>query len=188
MNCIKSVHFIRDYGRIRITILSIAASLGFYTLFYVMFLNIHPHHHSVQFNMLVLLAVLIFVYPLHKLFHCLPVWCCGHQATYSLRRKDAKFPLLFCDVKRPIPRNLFMVCVAFPGVIVTLALIAASIVFPHVFHYLCIAGTLNIGLSITDFIYLGFLAGAPSHAYIEETNDGFHILVQAKPSNRKTLL
>jgi hypothetical protein len=177
MNCLKSVRFMRQIGTVRITIISIFAALAFFILFYVAFLNVHPNLHLNRLNLPIFLSALILVYPLHKLFHCLPVWATGRKATLSFERKSG-FPVLFCDLPGPVSRNLAIGCVAFPSVAITVLTLATAEMFPYSFHYIALVSAINFGLSITDFIYVSFLFKAPSHAYVEDFRDGFHILIQ----------
>ncbi|HEX7064772.1 MAG TPA: DUF3267 domain-containing protein [Bacillales bacterium] len=178
MNCLKSVRFMRDYGTIRIAIFSVFATMVYFTLFYVLFLNLHPQLQINRFSFPILLAALILIYPLHKLFHCFPIWLVGRKASLSLEWQSNRFPILFCDPSGPISRNLSIVCVAFPGVAITVLSLMVAPMIPLFFHYIAVASSINFGLAVTDFIYLSYLIKAPSHAYVEDFREGFHILVQ----------
>ncbi|HEX6922975.1 MAG TPA: DUF3267 domain-containing protein [Bacillales bacterium] len=178
MNCWKSVRFLRDYGTIRVAIFSISAMMVFFTLFYVGFLDLHPHVQISRIGLPFFLAALILVYPLHKLFHCLPLWFSGHKASLSLERNSNGVPVLFCDLPKPVSRNLAIIYVAFPVTAITIVALAAASAAPNFFHYIAVAASINFGFSIMDCIYLSFLIKAPSYAYVEDFRDGFHILIQ----------
>ncbi|HET7628161.1 MAG TPA: DUF3267 domain-containing protein [Bacillales bacterium] len=178
MNCLKSVRFARDYGSIRITIVSIGAMLAFFTVFYVAYIGLHPNLVVTRFNPPVFTASVLIVYPLHKLFHCLPVWAAGKKACFTVAMNDHRIPMLYCDIRQPISRNLAIACVTFPIAAVTAVTIAVCDWNPFLLPYMALIGAVNVGLSVTDCIYASYLLKAPANTYIEDFRDGFHILIQ----------
>lgn len=178
MNSMKSVRVMRDYGPVRLALISIFTMVVFFALFYCIFFDLHPHLQVVQFRLMWFLICLIFVYPLHKTFHCLPLWLSGHRAKLALTTMPNRYPALFCDWPGPISRNSAIVSVAFPLVGITGLSMAAASMMPEVFPYISVIATINFGLSITDCIYFSFLLKAPVNAYVEDFRDGFHILIR----------
>lgn len=177
MNCLKSIHIVRDCGTIRLAIISFFLMVTFFTLFYVAFKNIYPNLHLDPINP-ALLPVLILIYPVHKLLHGLPVWLSGYHCHLSVQWKTSKYPLLFCDLTSRLPRNLAICVVVFPGMVLTILGIIIAALAPQFLPYIAVVAAINIGLSATDWIYAGLLLRMPPHTYVEDSRDGFHILIQ----------
>ncbi|HET7578722.1 MAG TPA: DUF3267 domain-containing protein [Bacillales bacterium] len=178
MNSMKSVRVMRDYGPVRLAIISIFTMVVFFALFYGIFFDLHPHLQIERFRLSWFLISLIFVYPLHKIFHCLPLWLSGYRAKLALTTLPNRYPVLFCDWPGPISRNAAIISVAFPLIGITGLSFAAASMMPEVFPYISVIATINFGLSITDCIYISFLLKAPVDAYVEDFRDGFHILIR----------
>lgn len=184
MNCLKSVHIIREYGTIRLTILAIFLMVTFFTLFYVGFGNLYPNLSLGAINPLLLIAALGLAYPMHKLFHGLPVWMSGYHCRLSIQWKPG-YPLLFCDLRSRLPRNLALCVVVFPGTLLTLAAMMTAALEPQWLPYMAVAAAVNFGLSVTDWIYAALLLKTPPHAYIEDFHDGFHVLIRRTSENKR---
>lgn len=177
MNCMESIHIMRDYGSIRLMTISIFLMLAFFTLYYVMFQIIHPGFPVSAAHPLLLFGGLVIVYPLHKLLHALPVWLGGYHCHFSVSWRFRGYPLLFCHLNHPVPRNLGICVIVFPGTLLTLLAIISTWLAPQWLLYLAVAATLNIGLSVTDGIYAALLFRAPPYVYIEDSHDSFHLLI-----------
>lgn len=178
MNCLKSVRFVRDFGTVRLAMVSISAIPVFFVLFEAFCLNMHASIQLNPFRLPVFLISLILVYPLHKIFHCLPIWACGKRASFSMEINQNKLPLLFCQIKSPISRNLAMACIGFPIVAISGLSLTAALLMPNSLHYFSIIGAINFGLSMSDCLYIAYLIKVPAYTYVEDYRDGFHILVQ----------
>ncbi|HET7656656.1 MAG TPA: DUF3267 domain-containing protein [Bacillales bacterium] len=183
MNCLKSVRFIRDFGTVRLAMVSISAVPVFFVLFEAFCLNIHPNIQLSPFKLPIFLAVLLIVYPLHKICHCLPLWACGKMATLSLEVNANKFPIMFCNLKGPVSRNTALACVGFPIAAVSALTIAAAFLLPQWLHYFSIIGSLNFGMSMSDCLYMTYLLKASAKTFVEDDREGFHILVQTYKSH-----
>lgn len=185
MNCMKSVRFIRDYGTIRLVMLSVFHMLIFFSLSYILLDHLHPKLHLGATNPLILLGVMLAAYPAHKLGHLLPVWLSGHRGRLYIDWTRRGRPLLFCDIGDRLIRNLSLCVVLCPGFVLTLSEVIGAAQVAEAAPYLIVAATVNIGLSVTDWIYASLLLKTPSHAYIEDLPDGFHVLIQSVQKKQK---
>lgn len=178
MNCLKSIRFVRDFGTVRLAMVSLSAIPIFFVLFEAFGLNIHPNIQLNPFRLPIFLVSILSVYPLHKIFHCLPIWASGKKASLSIELNKNRFPVLFCHIKSPVSRNLAIICIGFPIVAISLLSLIAVFLNPDYLHYFSSVGSLNFGLSMSDCLYISYIMKAPSQTYVEDNRDGFHILVQ----------
>jgi hypothetical protein len=179
MNCIKSIYILRDYGTVRLTMLSVFAMLSFFSVFYSTLMIIIPEIQLTVFHIIPFSGVLILIYPLHKFLHCLPIWSNGRKMSFSIKMTANRYPILYCDVRDAVSRNLMITVVTSPAVIITLAVLIGALTNPQYIHYFSFIGAINFGLCVTDFIYLSFLLKVPQHSYVENFRDGFHILIRS---------
>ncbi|TMW74006.1 DUF3267 domain-containing protein [Alteribacter natronophilus] len=176
MNCWKTVSITQDIGRFRLWILSGMVMVLYFLVYFLMFSTFGSGAPLIDYGAAVMIVCLLAVYPLHMLMHCLPVWMLRKKATMKIRMKQ--WPYLYFSVKQPLPKQLSLMAICSPAVFITGTAAAVSIVYPHLLHYAAIMSALNIGMCVNDFLYVNHIRRAPRHAFVEEYDDGFHILCE----------
>ncbi|WP_108671914.1 DUF3267 domain-containing protein [Peribacillus acanthi] len=176
MNCWKSINFSKQYGWPRIMILSFLTMLLSFTVIYT-FLSVGVNPAKLYDDRYVWLFVGIFIiYPLHKMLHFLPLM--GHIDKVKFSMGPYKFfPIVSFRVIEPIHKNLFILALLSPFIIITTCLSAGALLLEHYAHYFTILLSLHIGLCVSDFISIKNILGSPNRCFIEENEDGYEILV-----------
>jgi hypothetical protein len=177
MNCWKSLNLSKEFGSVRLVILSLFGMICYFVIFNLTFTNLFGSQNITDFNALVFLCCLLLVYPVHKLLHCLPIWLFGRKVRLTFDR-ETSFLKLFCDITGVIPKRLYMVVILFPLIFMTVGLSILTLCFPNGIDYYLITGTVNFGISTTDLLYFVYIISAPRHAIIEDDRDGCHILIK----------
>jgi len=177
MNCWKSFNLSKDFGSVRMVILSFFGMVCYFVIFTLIVSDVFGPIKLAYFNILLFLCCLFLVYPLHKFFHGVPIWLSRKKAKLAMDRTTL-IPKLFCHIAGTIPKRLYIISILFPFLFITAVLILLTIYFPVGIHYYSAIGSINFGLSVTDLIYFAHLLSAPSHAIIEEDGDSCRILVR----------
>jgi hypothetical protein len=178
MNCLKFINLNRQYGSQRLFIVSALAGLVFFLGAYSAFQLAFPQTKSIDMVAIPLLLSLVFVLPFHKLFHCLPLWMIGRKANLILKKKSLGiFPMIYCQFSKEITRNLMMLLVLFPFLGITGICLIGAVLFPAIMPVFITFAAVNIALSSIDLLYFFYLARAPKNSFIENSNEGFTILV-----------
>jgi hypothetical protein len=128
-------------------------------------------------HFMVFISGFILMYPVHKLLHYLPI---AHQGSKIKKKIEWKFgfcPTINIRVNEPISKTLFLLALLLPFFSITTLLSLLCFVFPHYVHYITILMAYQIGLSVPDIICAKNIVMAPKHAFIEENDDGYEILV-----------
>jgi Putative zincin peptidase len=175
MNCWKSINLSKQYGLPRIMILSLLTMLLSFTILYtILSMGITPTKLYDDRYVWLFLGILI-IYPLHKLLHYLPL--VRHLDKVKWSMGQYKFFPISIRVIDPIQKNLFILALISPFIIITSCLSAGALIFEHYAHYFTILLSLHIGLCVTDFISIKNILGSPNQCFIEENEDGYEILV-----------
>lgn len=178
MNCWKTVNFTKQYGSQRIFIMSSLTMLLTFIFFFVpaQYLFETTSFHD---NYFILLVVCIWLmYPLHKLFHYLPIVHLGSKVKKVFSLKYGFLPIIQVKISEPISKWLFIIALFTPFIVINCVLIGACFIFPHYVHYFTILLAFHVGLCFSDMIYAKNVLSAPTHSYIEENDDGIEILLQ----------
>ncbi|MBM7097780.1 MULTISPECIES: DUF3267 domain-containing protein [Alteribacter] len=176
MNCWKTVSITQDIGRFRLWILSGMMMLFYFLLYFLVFKTFITEVPLVDYGAPVLILCLGAVIPLHMVLHCIPVWMLGKKAIMGIRMNE--WPFLYFAVKQPLPKRVSILAICSPAVFITAGAIMVSILFPHLLHYAALMSAFNIGICMHDFLYFKHIRKAPRHSFVEEYNDGFHILCE----------
>jgi hypothetical protein len=180
LNCWKTINYTKQYGSQRLLILSIMTMLLAFIILYIpvsYFLiptTLYDNHFSL------FISGFLLMYPGHKLFHYLPLAHLGSKIKKKIIWKYGIYPLVSIRVDEPISKSLFLFALLMPFVTITACLTLACFLFPHYVHYITILIAYQIGLSVPDLVYARNVLTAPRHAYIEENDDGFEILILKK--------
>ncbi|MGO4887486.1 DUF3267 domain-containing protein [Anaerobacillus sp. MEB173] len=177
MNCWKSIHISREYSTGRLIMIALTAMLAYFNIFYLSF-SVLMTTELIEYGFLAFFVGILLIIPLHKLLHCIPIWLTRRKATLSIRIIRNCIPLVYYRIYGTIPRNLSILSVVAPAVTITGFCIIGTYFMPYYLHYFAIFSAVNIGLSVTDFIYLKQLIKAPKHSYVEDFSTGFHILLR----------
>lgn len=180
MNCWKTINISKQYGSKRLFFLSSLTMLFSFIILYVpvTYLTISPPKSNYFF---VLLFSLCLMYPLHKLFHYLPIAHLGNRVKKSIEY-GGFLPIICIRVHEPIKKWTFLSALFFPFIAIGLIILIGFTLFPNYSHYFTILLAYHIGLCVSDFICAKNVLFAPRHSYIEENDDGFEILVYKSAS------
>lgn len=177
MNCWKSFNINKQYGNHKIFILSILTMLFSFILIYTF---ISTGITSVRLNdnhVVLFLLIMLFMYPVHKLFHLLPLLITGkktkiHSETFFF------VPIITIKIIEPIRKWLFVLTLIMPFVLFTTIVSFCMVQFPSYAHYLTILLSFHIGLCVSDFITLKNILYSPPKCLIEEFEDDIQLLVR----------
>lgn len=117
------------------------------------------------------------MYPVHKLFHYLPLIHLGNCVKKRIDIYGGFMPIIHIRVHDPIRKWTFLIALFFPFLVIGILILAGYMLFPNYIHYFTIILSYHIGLCVPDFIRAKNVLFAPNHSYIEENDEGFEILV-----------
>ncbi len=177
MNCWKTVNFTKQYGSQRLLFISSMTMLITFILLYIpiAYFLVPTSFYDNHFIMFV--CGLGLMYPLHKFLHYLPLAHTGSKVKKHLDWKFGFYPIINIRVDEPINKQLFLFALFLPFFFITASLMIGCFIFPNYGHYFTILIAFHIGLSVPDIICGKSILSAPKHAYIEENDEGFEILV-----------
>ena len=176
MHCWKTINVKKQYGLDRLYIMSALMALGVFMSFYIV-LNILYSDPLSDKNFLLFILAILAIYPLHKLFHFLPLVGC-HKCIKLIIKKSFKiFPVVSLHIKEPVSKKRFLFTLLSPFLLINSLIILLSILMPIYSHYFAMLLAYHCGLCLTDLIYIRNLAHSPKDALIEETETGYEILV-----------
>lgn len=176
MHCWKTINLKKQYGLDRLYMLSALVALGVFMSFYIVLNILYSDPLSDQ-NFLFFILAILAIYPLHKLFHFLPLVGC-HKCIKLIVKKSFKvFPMVSLHIKEPVSKKRFLFTLLSPFLLINSIIILLSILMPVYSHYFAMLLAYHCGLCLTDLIYIRNLAHSPKDALIEETDTGYEILV-----------
>lgn len=177
MNCWKTVNFTKQYGSHRLFILS---SLTMFFTFIILYLPVtyffvaYSHYDQYFFQLVIGLMLL---YPIHKLFHYLPIAHLGNKVVKKVELNKFYIPTIIVRINEPISKVHFLITLCTPFLIVNILLLGVCYLFPHYVHYFTILIAFHVGICASDFIRGKDVIFAPKNSFIEENEDGIEILV-----------
>ncbi|MBM7643813.1 putative flippase GtrA [Scopulibacillus daqui] len=179
MNCWKTFNIGKDFGTIRLNVLSLMGMIIFFIVYYLLFIDLTHVERLSSFNPIIFLITIIFILPVHKLIHCLSARVVGKKATLSFGWFNYEIiPSIHCNIPGTLSKRRSLLVIASPAVVITLGMVILTIVYPQHLHYFSLISAINFGISISDFVYLNNLIKAPANAFIEDGPDGCRILVK----------
>ncbi|TFD97662.1 DUF3267 domain-containing protein [Jeotgalibacillus sp. R-1-5s-1] len=182
MHCWKSINVKKQYGFYRIFMLSTILVLTVFSILHVsiQLMVSHPlkDNHFIWFTLGFLL-----VYPLHKIFHTIPL--AGFMNLINLKTRFHFYfvPIMSVRVNKPIPKIYFIMALIFPFVILNSIFLYAAVSFPGYAHYFTILTAYHCGICLVDFLYAKCLFKSPRGAFIEEDDDGYEILIPVRETS-----
>lgn len=177
MSCWKSINLSKDYGLPRISILSLLVMLGSFVFIYLSLSMVYKTVELQDNYVLAFLSGLLLVPAAHQFLHILPAWLFFKRASLKLKKKYG-LPVVYTRFHQSMSKQLSLVCLSAPFLILTSTFMLCSYWLPEYMHYFSMMSAINIGLSVTDFIYILLFLKAPKRCYIENFNDGFDILIR----------
>lgn len=176
MNCWKTINVKKQYGFERIFLLSSIAVLAVFTVFHI----IVGMFEGVSFSdrlFPLFTAGLFLIYPVHKALHFIPLIRYRDHVDFSVKKLFNFVPVISLFVKEPVPKTNFTVSLLLPFVLLNTALLAGAYVFPAFSHYFSILLAFHCGLCLIDLIYVKHLHRSPKTCLVEETTNGYEILI-----------
>lgn len=128
--------------------------------------------------MVVFLCAFILIYPLHKLFHVLPINKYYQDIKVEIEFYFYILPIIDLKVHQPIPKKKFMASLVCPFLIINTILLLAIFIFPAYVHYITILLAYHIGICASDLKYTKSLFSSPKDCLIEENESGYEILIR----------
>jgi hypothetical protein len=176
MNCWKTINISRQYGSHRLFILSSLTMLFSFIILYVpvTYLSVSSFKSNHFFWLLCSIGLM---YPIHKLFHFLPIVHLGDRIKKSIEFYGGFLPIIHIRVQEPIRKWTFLLALFFPFFMICVLIFLGYLLFPSYSHYFTILLAYHIGLCVSDFICAKNVLFAPNDSFIEENDVGFEILV-----------
>ncbi|RNF39413.1 DUF3267 domain-containing protein [Planococcus salinus] len=176
MHCWKTINVKKQYGFDRLFMLSSLSGLGVFMIFYVALNIFYSATLSDQYFLLFLLSM-IALYPLHKLCHFLPLVGCRRSIRLVFKKQLGLIPLISLRIKEPVPKMHFIFALISPFLLINSSIILLVASMPAYSHYFAMLFAFHCALCLTDLVYIRNLSRSPKYALIEETENGFQILV-----------
>lgn len=176
MHCWKTYDLNRKYDFSRRFFISAIVALLVFILFYVTMQSFMGRRFDDDY-MLAFILAMILLYPFHKLCHLLPIFPYYHYMKWEIEFFYL-LPVIKMKVEYPIPKKRFVFALILPFLLINAVLFASLFLFPEYGHYIAILFALNSGMSSFDFIYIKALFSSPKNTLVEETEDGYDLLVE----------
>lgn len=176
MHCWKTINVKKQYGFDRLFTLSMLTGFGVFMVFYIVLDIFFAADLSDQYFLAFLLAMMA-VYPIHKLCHFLPLLKSRKNVRLMIKKRLGFLPLISLRVKEPVPKTHFILSLVTPFIVVNGMILLLAFSLPAFGHYFAMLFAYHFGLCLTDLIYMKNLAKSPKDALIEETENGFEILL-----------
>ena len=183
MNCWKTISVENEFGKNRLWLLSALTMLMYFIVFFVIFSTFFNSAPLVDHGIIFLITLLIIVFPIHVLLHCMPIWLVGKKARMKFRK--GQWPFIYYSTKGPLSKQIAVLSTISPALIITSGAILVTVTMPHLMHYTAMMSALNIGICVYDFLNIKQLKAAPKNSFIEEHQDGYHILYQNQSAKSK---
>ncbi len=176
MHCWKTINVKKQYGLDRLYLMSALIALGVFMTFYITLTIINSNPLSDK-NFLLFIGAILAIYPLHKLFHFLPLIGCRKSIRIIIRKQLKVIPMISLHITEPVAKIRFILTLISPFLVINTVIIALSFMMPSYAHYFAMLLAYHSGLCLTDLIYIRNLAHSPKDALIEETDNGYEILI-----------
>lgn len=178
MNSWKTIDLSKQYGSCRIFHFTVFTILTSFVFIYTLFSVFSSHVIMYDDQTMGFFTLLLLLYPVHKLLHYLPMRLVCKKVKTCWSLKWWLVPTCKIYVHHPIRKNLYLMTLVLPFMVMSLLLVGCALAFPHYTHYFTILLSLHTGLCVSDFIYAKNLIGSPGRSFIEEHGEGYDILVQ----------
>jgi hypothetical protein len=178
MNCWKSVNLDKQYGNGWIKLISIFTTLISFLFLFVGFSIMHKEFQVTDSGIILFILVVILLPTLHSFMHILPLFIVKRRINLAIIRKKA-LPVFTFYTEDHFSKNAYIISALTPTVLITIPGFIASLLFPSIYIYFLLTTSINIGISFLDFLFIHHIIKAPKNAYIENSDEGFDILLKA---------
>lgn len=127
------------------------------------------------------LCSFILLYPVHKLFHVIPIISYYKHMKWEIEWYFRILPIIDLKVEYPIPKSKFGIALILPFITLNVLLFVFVFQFPQYGHYFTILLAYHNGISAYDLLYFKTLFLSPKNALVEENDEGYEILVENDP-------
>lgn len=177
MICWKTINLSKDVGHYRILLLSILTMFFIFILTYLPIHLLFPNVRLKDDHFFMFILLLLSIIPIHKLLHAAPLLISGSRVSIKVKLFYL-LPVIQIKTSQSIKKKNMLLSLMSPFLIITIALLLGSIIFPAYAHYFCIAIAFHIGFCVPDFIISKYLLLAPKTSLIEEFDDGYEVLIR----------
>ncbi|GAE35674.1 hypothetical protein JCM9157_2791 [Halalkalibacter akibai JCM 9157] len=148
-----------------------------FLFYYLVVSSLIPTTELTNIHLLLLITSIIILLFSHKALHLLPIWLCGKKATLKVQWFYF-IPLLSIKTAKPLPRNLYLIALLTPVIVMTVFGALASATYPMYIALISILSSIHFGIAFFDIINASYLIKAPKKSFIEDHEEGFHILIK----------
>ncbi|MEI5906448.1 DUF3267 domain-containing protein [Bacillus spongiae] len=176
MHCWKSINLEKQLGFNRLFLISIISGTAIFSLFYVPLNLLFSHTLDDQYFLLFISSMLI-LYPLHKVFHLIPLLPVIKNVRLTIVWQFSFLPIISIKVKEPIRKYIYLSSIFCPIILLNALLLVGCWQLPNYIHYFTMLIAYHGAICTIDVIYAKYLLFCPKDAMIEESDDGFEVLV-----------
>ncbi|RST75165.1 DUF3267 domain-containing protein [Siminovitchia acidinfaciens] len=180
MHCWKAYYVDRKHHFFRRFFISSLVSLFVFIFSYVIMQTFAARQFNDEF-FIVFLCSFLLLYPVHKLFHIVPIISYYKHMKWEIERHFRILPVIDIKVECPIPKKRFGIALILPFFTLNVLLIFCIFLLPQYGHYITILLAYHNGLSTFDLLYFKTLFLSPKNALVEENDEGYEILVEDDP-------
>ncbi|MDT8862022.1 DUF3267 domain-containing protein [Alkalihalobacillus sp. MEB130] len=177
MNCWKTIRISREYGTLRLMMYSGCTMLFTFLFYYLVVSSLLPTTQSPNVSFPFFMMSILALFFVHKLLHLLPIWICGKKALLKTNWFSA-IPVFSVRISKPLARNLYLTALLTPVLTITAIGAFASAMFPMYIAYISILSSIHFGFAFYDILYASYVIKAPKHSFVENHEEGFHILIK----------
>ncbi|GAE25884.1 hypothetical protein JCM9140_1905 [Halalkalibacter wakoensis JCM 9140] len=177
MNCWKTIRLNRDYGTLRLMMYSGCTMLFSFLFYYLVVSSLISTTESPNISLPLFVISIIALLFFHKVLHLLPLWICGKKANVKTNWLSA-IPVYSVRFSKPLARNVYLISLLTPVLVITTTGALASAMFPTYLAYISILSSIHFGVAFYDILFASYLIKAPKQSYVENHEEGFHILVK----------
>ncbi|MGW9857435.1 putative zincin peptidase [Staphylococcus hominis] len=175
--CKRHIDIHARFGVPRLAFLSIVTTIIAFLISYeIMYYFVKTPLSDKYF--LLLLLFIILMYPIHKSIHLFFFLPYMHAFRLYKLNKKKWLPYFNTYVNTPVRKFYFCINLILPFLIITSILIFLTYHFPSYGHYFMFLLSLNLGLSVMDFLYLKIILFSKEGQFVEEHQTGINLLTK----------
>ncbi|MFD2042774.1 DUF3267 domain-containing protein [Ornithinibacillus salinisoli] len=179
MNCWKTINFKKEYGLNWLRFISWFTGLLAFILLYVPTTIAHGGNQVNELGLIYLIIALFLLPPFNSFMHILPLILMNKRGKIIDKRKSKIIPLFTRYPCMQLSKMKFLLVALAPTVMITIPGVVLSFLIPEFYVYILLYTSIHIGITCIDFIYIIHIIKAPKESLVENSNDGFDILLKA---------
>lgn len=169
----------KEIGYNRLVILSTLLGITTLLFMYVPFSIIYQGVTIKTPSIYMVLSSLILLPLLHKMAHAIPLLFTDREFQFRWSFKYKYFPILKIKIKSSLSKKTSIITMLAPTLLITMPLMVALIGFPMYFPIIILCLSINIGISLPDWIALAYFVRAPKNSIIEKSKENYDILIKS---------